>query len=130
MLRVNIATTFTEVHQWISNFFNNTHTGTDDDNAAIGAVTEDTDNYKEQLMIAFNKWYKGKGKGQRHKGKGKDKGGETGDNNHHDHKGGKDKGKKPVVCYNCGRPGHTSPQCYYNTKDKGKGQSYSHNNKG
>eukprot|EP00971_Amphidinium_carterae_P148997 2954061-Amphidinium_carterae.1 len=63
MLRVNNATRFTEVHQWISNSFNNTYTGTDDDNAAIGAVTEQTENdkYNEQMMIAFNNWYKGKG---------------------------------------------------------------------
>eukprot|EP00971_Amphidinium_carterae_P136490 2704403-Amphidinium_carterae.1 len=37
-LRVDNVTTFTEVHQWISNFFNSTNTGTDDDSAAIGAV--------------------------------------------------------------------------------------------
>eukprot|EP00971_Amphidinium_carterae_P338423 6475745-Amphidinium_carterae.1 len=92
MLRMNNATTFTEVHQWISNFFNSTHTGTDDDNAAIGAVTKETGNYKEQVMIAFNKWYKGKGKKQWHKGKGKgkDKGGKKGDNNSYNYEGGKE----------------------------------------
>eukprot|EP00971_Amphidinium_carterae_P080036 1584050-Amphidinium_carterae.1 len=47
----------------------------------IGAVTEETEKYNEQMMVAFNKWYKGKGRGQWHKGnnKGRDKGGKKGD---------------------------------------------------
>eukprot|EP00971_Amphidinium_carterae_P019415 382190-Amphidinium_carterae.1 len=53
-LRVNNTTTFTEVHHWISNFFHSTHTGTEDDNAAIGAVTVETEKYNELMMVAFN----------------------------------------------------------------------------
>eukprot|EP00971_Amphidinium_carterae_P011233 221102-Amphidinium_carterae.5 len=70
--------------RWISNFFNSTYTGTDDDNAAIGAVTEETDKHNGHMLIAFNDWYESKGKGHWHKGKGKDKGGKKGDN-HYNH---------------------------------------------
>eukprot|EP00971_Amphidinium_carterae_P136491 2704403-Amphidinium_carterae.2 len=85
------------------------------------------------MMIAFNKWYKGTGGGQWYnKGKGKDKKktGKKGDDNYNNYNGGKDKGQQPVVCYTCGRPSHTSPQCYHNTKGKGKGQSHHCSNKG
>eukprot|EP00971_Amphidinium_carterae_P154765 3068574-Amphidinium_carterae.4 len=84
-------------------------------------------------MIAFNKWYQGKGKGQwnKDKGRGKDAGGKKGDHYNNPIVAGKDKGKQPVVCYTCGRPGHTSPQCYQNAKGKGnKGQSCQYNGKG
>eukprot|EP00971_Amphidinium_carterae_P324619 6451622-Amphidinium_carterae.1 len=54
ILRVINATTFTETHQWISKFFNNTYTGTDDDNAAIGAVAKEADKYNEQMTVALN----------------------------------------------------------------------------
>eukprot|EP00971_Amphidinium_carterae_P349795 6491230-Amphidinium_carterae.1 len=52
--------TFTEVHQWINNFFNSTYSGTDDEHGIIGALidneTEDyNDEYNEQYVIAFNK---------------------------------------------------------------------------
>eukprot|EP00971_Amphidinium_carterae_P173917 3447446-Amphidinium_carterae.1 len=119
MQRVNNTTTCTEVRQLINNFFNNTYTGTDDDNAAIGEVTEqtETDKYNEQMMIAFNKRYKGRKR-------------TMGDDNYHNYKGGKDKGKQPMVCYTCGRPSHTAPQCYHTTKGKGKGRSHQYNNKG
>eukprot|EP00971_Amphidinium_carterae_P338600 6476007-Amphidinium_carterae.2 len=88
----------------------------DDEHGTIGAVidneTEEYNEYNEQVMIAFNKWYKGKGKGQlnKGKGKGKDKGGKKGDNYNNTKGAGKDKGQQPVACYTCGRPGHTSPQ--------------------
>eukprot|EP00971_Amphidinium_carterae_P142901 2831069-Amphidinium_carterae.1 len=40
MLRINEQMTFDEVHQWISNYFNNTYTGADDDKGAIGNISE------------------------------------------------------------------------------------------
>eukprot|EP00971_Amphidinium_carterae_P349987 6491328-Amphidinium_carterae.3 len=43
MMRTNGATTFDEVHQWISNYFNSTYTGTEDEKGTIGGVN----NYKE-----------------------------------------------------------------------------------
>eukprot|EP00971_Amphidinium_carterae_P143487 2842876-Amphidinium_carterae.2 len=116
MMRINQATTFDEVHQWISNSFSSTHTGTDDERGAIGGVNnyedknynyEDYDeeydenmeyNDDDKIMIAF---MKGKSKGKQ-KGKGKSKKGDNGK--------GKD-GKKRVTCYTCGRQGRTSTTC-------------------
>eukprot|EP00971_Amphidinium_carterae_P297642 5913458-Amphidinium_carterae.1 len=57
MLRVNNTTTFAEVHQWISNFFSRTCSGTEDEQNPIGGVNNEEDPY----MIAFNKWKQGKG---------------------------------------------------------------------
>eukprot|EP00971_Amphidinium_carterae_P064612 1280263-Amphidinium_carterae.2 len=126
MLRVNNTTTFTEVHQWISNFSNSTYRVTEEENGTIGGVTDETEKYNEQAMIAFNKWYKGKGRGQWNKSKetGKGKEGKKGDNFYNAKGAGKNIEQQPVICYACGRPGHTKPQCYQNTKGKGnKGQS-------
>eukprot|EP00971_Amphidinium_carterae_P079188 1566788-Amphidinium_carterae.1 len=55
ILRANNATTFTEVHKWIINFFNGTCTGTDDDNAAIGAVTDATEETNKYNVI-LSRW--------------------------------------------------------------------------
>eukprot|EP00971_Amphidinium_carterae_P344946 6485646-Amphidinium_carterae.1 len=64
MLRLNNTTTFTEVHQWKNNFFTGTYNGTDDEHRTIGAVidneTEEYYEHNEQILIAFNKWYKNK----------------------------------------------------------------------
>eukprot|EP00971_Amphidinium_carterae_P041753 820348-Amphidinium_carterae.1 len=43
-MRINQATTFDEVHQWISNFFNSTYTGIEEDKGTVGAIT----NYEEE----------------------------------------------------------------------------------
>eukprot|EP00971_Amphidinium_carterae_P120354 2384759-Amphidinium_carterae.2 len=119
------------VHQWISNFFNSTYSGAEDEHGTIGGVNDETEQYNEQIMMAFNKWYKGKGKGQWNEGKGKHKGGKQGDNYNNAKGAGKDKGKQTVICYTCGRPRHSSPQCYQNTKGMGnKGQSYQYYIKG
>eukprot|EP00971_Amphidinium_carterae_P086405 1709954-Amphidinium_carterae.1 len=40
MSRINQQTTFDEVHQWISNYFNSTYTGVDEDKGAIGNINE------------------------------------------------------------------------------------------
>eukprot|EP00971_Amphidinium_carterae_P059606 1178606-Amphidinium_carterae.1 len=40
MLRINQQTTFDEVHQWISNYFNSTYTGANDDKGTIGSINE------------------------------------------------------------------------------------------
>eukprot|EP00971_Amphidinium_carterae_P183083 3632938-Amphidinium_carterae.2 len=56
MLKVNDTTAFAEVHQWISNLFNSTYSGTVDELGTIRGVN----NEDEQ----FNKWMKGKGQGQ------------------------------------------------------------------
>eukprot|EP00971_Amphidinium_carterae_P243149 4828645-Amphidinium_carterae.1 len=61
MLKVSNTTTFAEMRQWINNFFNSTYDGTKDEHGTIGGVNDETDQYNEQIMIAFNKWYKGKG---------------------------------------------------------------------
>eukprot|EP00971_Amphidinium_carterae_P330113 6462973-Amphidinium_carterae.3 len=57
-----------------------------------------------------------KDNGTKQKVKAKNKGGKKGDNYHNPKGAGKDKGQQPVVCYICGRPGHTSRPCYHNTK--------------
>eukprot|EP00971_Amphidinium_carterae_P194976 3868924-Amphidinium_carterae.1 len=48
MLRINQQTTFDEVHQWISNYFNSTYTGTEDDKTAIGNINEETEKQDDQ----------------------------------------------------------------------------------
>eukprot|EP00971_Amphidinium_carterae_P015582 307748-Amphidinium_carterae.4 len=63
------------MHHWISNFFNSTCGGTNNEHGTIGALidneTEDYDDeYKEQYVIAFKKWYNGKGN-KNNKGKAK-----------------------------------------------------------
>eukprot|EP00971_Amphidinium_carterae_P250194 4966550-Amphidinium_carterae.1 len=89
-MKINQRTTFDEVHQWISNYFNSTYTGTNEDNRGTsGGVNNykeenyNDENYEEaydenweyeasdKITIAF---MKGKAKGQRTR-KGK-----TGDN--------------------------------------------------
>eukprot|EP00971_Amphidinium_carterae_P131813 2610912-Amphidinium_carterae.1 len=72
-MRVNSTTTFAEVHTWISNYFNNTYSGTDEEQGTIRGVNNDAD----PQMITFKKWKEGKGYNNRTKGwtKGKDKGG-------------------------------------------------------
>eukprot|EP00971_Amphidinium_carterae_P012707 250389-Amphidinium_carterae.2 len=47
MMRINQATTFDDVHQWISNYFNSTYTGTEGDNRGqVGGVSSyDDENY-------------------------------------------------------------------------------------
>eukprot|EP00971_Amphidinium_carterae_P131816 2610912-Amphidinium_carterae.4 len=123
-MRINQATTFDDVHQWVSNYFNSTYTLT----GQVGGVsnydneTYDSEEYNEEeydenwaydnndpVTIAFMK-----GKARRHrKGKGK---GKKGDN-------GKGKEGKTVTCYTCGKQGHTSTFCYYNKGKNGKGQN-------
>eukprot|EP00971_Amphidinium_carterae_P155390 3081731-Amphidinium_carterae.2 len=130
MMRINQATTFDEVHQWISNYFNSAYTGTDEDNEGqVGGVSNyDDENYdnkgyydeenernwdydnSDKVTIAF---MNGKARGQR-RGKGK---GKKGDN-------AKGKDGKTITFYTCGRQGHTSTTCYHNIKGKsGKGQN-------
>eukprot|EP00971_Amphidinium_carterae_P349492 6491042-Amphidinium_carterae.3 len=80
MMRINQATTFDEVHQWISNYFNSTYTGTDDGLGTTGGVNNyEDENYNEENYdeeFEDNAWYneddkimiafmKGKSKGQR-----------------------------------------------------------------
>eukprot|EP00971_Amphidinium_carterae_P016070 316612-Amphidinium_carterae.1 len=48
MLRINQQTTFDEVHQWVSNYFNSTYTGTEDDKTAIGNINEETEKQEDQ----------------------------------------------------------------------------------
>eukprot|EP00971_Amphidinium_carterae_P100735 1993008-Amphidinium_carterae.1 len=115
-----------QVHQWTSNFFNSTYSRTEDEHGTIAGVIDETEEYNaeynEQVMIAFNIR---KGQWNRGKGKGKDKGGKKGDNDHNPIGAGKDKGQQPVVCYTCGRPGHTSPECYQ--KETATGDSHTYN---
>eukprot|EP00971_Amphidinium_carterae_P059809 1183182-Amphidinium_carterae.1 len=51
-----------DVHQWISNFFNSTYNGTEDDYGTTGGVNNEDEEHNEYYMIVFNKWMKGKGK--------------------------------------------------------------------
>eukprot|EP00971_Amphidinium_carterae_P004572 91536-Amphidinium_carterae.1 len=127
MMRINQMTTFDDVHQWTSNYFNSTYTGTEDSHKGqVGGVSNyDNENDNEEynaeeydeswdydnndpLTVAF---FRGKAKGQK-KGKGK---GKKGDN--------KGKDSRTVTCYTCGKQGHTSTFCYYNKGKSGKGQS-------
>eukprot|EP00971_Amphidinium_carterae_P044697 879368-Amphidinium_carterae.2 len=103
-----------EVHQCISNYFNSTYSGTDEDNKGqVGGVNNyDEESYNEENFDEENEdnweydnddkikiaYMKGKAKGHR-KGKGKGKKGDNGK--------GKD-AKTTVTCYTCGRQGHTS----------------------
>eukprot|EP00971_Amphidinium_carterae_P030239 594979-Amphidinium_carterae.1 len=48
MLMINQQTTFDEVHQWISNYFNSMYTGTEDDKAPIGNINEETEKQEDQ----------------------------------------------------------------------------------
>eukprot|EP00971_Amphidinium_carterae_P154957 3072693-Amphidinium_carterae.1 len=57
MLRINQQTTFDEVHQWISNYFNSTDTGAEDDKAQIGNINEETE--KQEEWYAENNEYYG-----------------------------------------------------------------------
>eukprot|EP00971_Amphidinium_carterae_P052991 1043770-Amphidinium_carterae.1 len=48
MLKINQQTTCDEVHQWISNYFNSTYTGADEDKGAVGNINEqETEQYEE-----------------------------------------------------------------------------------
>eukprot|EP00971_Amphidinium_carterae_P351038 6491873-Amphidinium_carterae.1 len=110
-----------DVHQWISNYFNSTYTGTEDDNGGqVGGVSNhdnenyDNEEYNEEeydeiwdydnndpVTIAF---IKGIARGQR-KGK-KEKKRKKGDNS-------KGKDGRTITCYTCGKQGHTLTFCYY-----------------
>eukprot|EP00971_Amphidinium_carterae_P164570 3262660-Amphidinium_carterae.1 len=117
MLRINQATTFDEVHQWISNHFNSTYAGVDEDKGTIWNINdadeeqydewkdynEETEEYDyeyndDDVKYAVAMLNKGKGKRFR---KGKGKGGKD--------KGGKD--SKSVTCHACGQQGRVSPNC-------------------
>eukprot|EP00971_Amphidinium_carterae_P233372 4631927-Amphidinium_carterae.2 len=54
MTRINQATTFDEVHQWISNYFNSTSTGTNEDNKGQvnGVNNYDEENYNKKCVYA------------------------------------------------------------------------------
>eukprot|EP00971_Amphidinium_carterae_P287984 5716742-Amphidinium_carterae.1 len=54
MLKVNNTTTFTKVHQSISNLFNSTYTHLEDEHGTTGGVNDETEQHNEQIMIAFN----------------------------------------------------------------------------
>eukprot|EP00971_Amphidinium_carterae_P046367 912756-Amphidinium_carterae.1 len=98
MLRINQQTTFDEVHQWISNCFNSTYTGADDDKGQVGNINEKTEKHEEWNNDENDEYYgnegfeeyndedvkyivgmlnkKGKGRKRKNKDKGKgDKGG-------------------------------------------------------
>eukprot|EP00971_Amphidinium_carterae_P138485 2744145-Amphidinium_carterae.1 len=128
-------TTFDEVHQWISNYFNSTYTGAEDDKGQIGNINEKTEKQEEWYNDENNEYYGyegfeeyndqdvkyiiqmvNKGKGKR---KGKNKGKGKGD------KGGKD--SKTVTCYTCGQQGHILPNC---PTKKGKGKAKGSQSKG
>eukprot|EP00971_Amphidinium_carterae_P149647 2966982-Amphidinium_carterae.1 len=48
MLRINQTTTFEEVHQWISNYFNSTYSGADEEKGTIGNINDaDEEQYDE-----------------------------------------------------------------------------------
>eukprot|EP00971_Amphidinium_carterae_P121568 2407523-Amphidinium_carterae.1 len=98
MLRINQQTTFDEVHQWISNYFNSTYAGADEDKGAIGNINEQESEQQEEwngyndeneeyyeeyneedvkyIIQMVNKG-KGKTKGKSRGKTGKDKGGRT-----------------------------------------------------
>eukprot|EP00971_Amphidinium_carterae_P153650 3046617-Amphidinium_carterae.1 len=122
MMRINQTTTFDDVHQWISNYFNSTYAGTEEDNRGqVGGVSSydkenyDNEEYNEEendeswdydnndpVTIAFMKVRaRGQKKGNLKKG----------DNN-------KSKEGRTATCYTCRKQGHTSTFCY-----KGQQQS-------
>eukprot|EP00971_Amphidinium_carterae_P148775 2949707-Amphidinium_carterae.3 len=43
MLWINQATTFDKVHQWISNYFNSTYAGVEDEKGTVGAINDAED---------------------------------------------------------------------------------------
>eukprot|EP00971_Amphidinium_carterae_P244545 4855670-Amphidinium_carterae.2 len=48
MLRINQTTTFDEVHQWVSNYFNSTYAGVEDEKGTIGAMNDpDEEQYEK-----------------------------------------------------------------------------------
>eukprot|EP00971_Amphidinium_carterae_P197663 3922980-Amphidinium_carterae.1 len=109
MLRINQQTTFDEVHQWISNYFNSTYASADEDKATLGNVNETEveqyDEWKEYYNEETREYNEEDVKyivGMLNKGKGKRKG---------KGKGGKDKGgkDKTVTCYTCGQKGTYLP---------------------
>eukprot|EP00971_Amphidinium_carterae_P165493 3280522-Amphidinium_carterae.1 len=114
MLKINQKTTFDEVHQWISNYFNNTCAGADEEKGTIGAINDPDEEQYEEWNEETEGYYDdyndedvkyvvamlNKGKGKRRQKGGKNKGKD---------KGGKD--NKGVTCYTCGKSGHISPNC-------------------
>eukprot|EP00971_Amphidinium_carterae_P339288 6476988-Amphidinium_carterae.1 len=93
MVKINKRTTFDEVHQWISNYFNSTYTGRNEDNrGTIGGVSWGYDNDDKNTIACM----KGKAKGLR-KGKGKGKKRDNGKGKY---------GKTTVACYTCGKHTH------------------------
>eukprot|EP00971_Amphidinium_carterae_P009079 179283-Amphidinium_carterae.1 len=110
MLKINQTTTFDEVYQWISNYFNSTYAGADEENGTIGAIndpdeeqyedwSEETEEYyddynDEDVKYVIAMLNKGKGKSRQKGGKSKGK-----------DQGGKD--KQGVTCYTRGKPGET-----------------------
>eukprot|EP00971_Amphidinium_carterae_P302765 6015951-Amphidinium_carterae.4 len=110
MMRINQATKFDDVHQWISNYFNSTYIGTDEDNRVqVGGVSNygnenyDNEEYNEEeyddnwdydsndpVTIAFMKG-KARGNGRRKRKRKREKGkGKKGKRE----KGKREKGKK------------------------------------
>eukprot|EP00971_Amphidinium_carterae_P286153 5681931-Amphidinium_carterae.1 len=101
-----------DVHQWISNYFNSTYTGTEGDNRGeVGGVSNydnenyDNEEYNEEEYDGDNSVLQRRSKRTK-----------KGDN-------GKGKEAKTITCYTCGKQGHTSTRCYYNKGKSGKVQN-------
>eukprot|EP00971_Amphidinium_carterae_P145009 2873137-Amphidinium_carterae.1 len=88
MLKINQTTTFDEVHQWISNYFNSTYARADEEKGTIGAINDPDEEQYEEWNEETEEYYDdyndedvkfvvamlNKGKGKRRQKGGKSKG--------------------------------------------------------